>query len=120
MELLSGCLIVNAWVLFNKYHKGSNKLPILKFRESIVLSLLTGSPEDVVKPGRRPVAIERAALHPSGSQHCLFEAEGPKKHPGSAAVAVTRKYLSMKVQRKLPKWPRKSQRIINPATTIPL
>ena len=82
MELLTDCLIVNAWVLFNNYHRGSKELNyryILKFQESIVLSLLTSSPEEVVKPGRRSVAIERATPHPSGSQHCLVEAEGPKR-----------------------------------------
>ena len=79
IELLTGCSIVNAWVLFNKYHCGGNKLRILKFRESIVLSLLTGSSEEVLRPGRRVTSVGPGpVLHTSEGQHCLTEVEGPK------------------------------------------
>ena len=79
IELLTGCSIVNAWVLFNKYHCGGNKLPILKYRASIVLSLLTGSAEEVMRPGRRVTSVGPGPfLHASEGQHCLTEVEGPK------------------------------------------
>ncbi|KAF2364253.1 PiggyBac transposable element-derived protein [Trinorchestia longiramus] len=79
MELLTGVSIVNAWVLFNKYYCGSRKWSILNFRESVILSLLTNSPEEVLRPGRRSSANVASSSQSSRSSHCLAQAEGPKR-----------------------------------------
>ncbi|KAF2364254.1 PiggyBac transposable element-derived protein [Trinorchestia longiramus] len=75
MELLTGVSIVNAWVLFNKYYCGSRKWSMLNFRESVILSLLTNSPEEVLRPGRRSSANVASSSQSSRSSHCLAQAE---------------------------------------------
>ena len=67
---------MNAWILFNKYFVVGNKWPILKFRESIVLSLLTTRPIEIVKPGRRPLVTN---VHSNSRTHWMKEAEGSKR-----------------------------------------
>ncbi|XP_066974315.1 piggyBac transposable element-derived protein 4-like [Macrobrachium rosenbergii] len=69
-ELLLGTAIVNSYILFNKFH--TNKpISIKKFRESVVLSLLTGKPTEDIKIGKdfSPIGGKR-------SLHVLVELDG--------------------------------------------
>ena len=86
MELLTGCSVVNAWVLFNKYHCRGKKWSILAFRESIILSLLTNSPEEQLRPGRRSATSDVSSSQPVRSSHSLAEAEGPKRKSRKCCV----------------------------------
>ena len=74
VELILGTSIVNAWVLYNKFFQQQGKqMPILDFTESIMMSLVTGTPETkfYLKPGSSFSEV-------SGSSHSLVEADGPK------------------------------------------
>ncbi|KAK4324439.1 hypothetical protein Pmani_004925 [Petrolisthes manimaculis] len=74
IELLCGTSIVNAWTIYNKY-LADKKLPLLAFQESIVLSLLTGSPSETIRPGKQRASISGS----SKEHHFLVEAEGQKR-----------------------------------------
>lgn len=52
LELLTATSVINAWIIFNKYisHKTWS---FLNFKESLVLSLITSSPTETVRPGKR-------------------------------------------------------------------
>ncbi|XP_068204630.1 piggyBac transposable element-derived protein 4-like [Palaemon carinicauda] len=69
-ELLLGTAIVNSYILFNKFH--TNKpISIKKFRESVVLPLLTGKPTEDIMIGKdfSPIGGKR-------SLHVLVELDG--------------------------------------------
>ena len=62
-ELLLGTAVINSYILFNKFH--TNKpISIKKFRESVVLLLLTGEPTENIKIGKdfSPIGGKRS-LH---------------------------------------------------------
>ena len=63
-ELLLGTAVVNLYILFNKFH--TNKpISIKKFRESVVLSFLTGKPTENIKIGKDFLPIR-------GKSHIMF------------------------------------------------
>ena len=65
-ELLLGTSVVNSLILFNKYY-ATKKLSMNQFRESLVLSLLTGkSKEDIGRP----------SIQGKRSDHVLYELPG--------------------------------------------
>ncbi len=51
-ELIFGTAIVNSYLVY-KEHYSTNNMTILKFRESLVRSLLLGIPFEELKPGPR-------------------------------------------------------------------
>lgn len=71
LELLTGTCVVNAWLLYNKYYT-SKKWSFLKFKESLVLSLLLGISREKMKP-KKPLKMVSEGLG-----HCLEEVQGPK------------------------------------------
>ena len=74
IDLITGTIAVNAWLIFNKYY--SNKpWSLLQFKESITLSLLTGEPEEKIRCGRRPSSVNKAPQ----TVHVLAEAPGSKQ-----------------------------------------
>lgn len=75
IELLLGTTVVNSWLIFNKYYSSGKKWKLVKFRESLVLSFLTGTPKEDIKPGKRRSQVKGT---PSLC-HCLAEAPGPKR-----------------------------------------
>lgn len=75
-ELITGTSVINSWYIYNKYYNDNNNpVTITDFKESLMLSLITGCPSEKVKPGLKkiitPVSGNRAA-------HFLGEAPGPK------------------------------------------
>ena len=52
IELLAGTSVVNAWVIYNKYFS-QKPVSLLGFQESLILSLLTGSPAENLRPGKK-------------------------------------------------------------------
>jgi len=69
-ELLLGTAVVNSFLLFNKYH-AKKTLSMKEFRESLVLSLTTGSPTEKINTGR-----ESLSLGGKRSSHFLVELQG--------------------------------------------
>lgn len=74
LELLTGACVVNALIVFNKY-LSDKKWTLLHFKESIILSLLSDSPFEKIRPGKKC----SSNVIPSGAQHFLSEAEGSKR-----------------------------------------
>ncbi|XP_047741769.1 piggyBac transposable element-derived protein 4 isoform X2 [Hyalella azteca] len=73
LELLCGCTVVNALLIFNKYCSGLHKWTIVNFRKSIILSLLYGYPMEELLPDGRPSQITGGLP----IAHCLNKAPGP-------------------------------------------
>ena len=71
-ELLLGTAVVNAYVLYNKYYE-TDKLSLKKFRESLLLSLLTGTNEEKIQIGREPSTTVTGGQR---SEHFLIEMDG--------------------------------------------
>ena len=65
-EIITASAMVNAWMLFKKYFVVGNQWPMLKFFESIILSLLTTIQIEIVKPGRCPLVTN---VHSNSSTH---------------------------------------------------
>ena len=73
-KLILGTSIVNSWILYNNFFLQQGKqIPILNFKESFMLSLVTGTPETNLKPG--PSSSEVSGIR---SSHTLVEVDGPK------------------------------------------
>jgi hypothetical protein len=72
IELLTGTAVVNAWALFNQFYQ-QKTMGITKFKECLVMSLVTGKVNEEMLPG--PKHSDIAGLH---SSHILVEAQGPK------------------------------------------
>ena len=73
-ELLLGTSMVNAWVLYNKFFQQQGKqMPILDFKESIMMSLVTGTLGMNLKPGPSSSVVSGIR-----SSHSLVEVDGPK------------------------------------------
>lgn len=81
LELVTGSCVVNAFIIFNKY-LSDKKWTLLQFKESIILSLLTDSPFEKIRPGRKL----SYKVSPSGPQHFLSEAEGSKRESRKRCV----------------------------------
>lgn len=69
-ELLLGTSVVNACILFNKYHT-NKQMSVKNFRESLIQSLLTGKPQEKVSKGR-----DRSLVSGNRSLHTLIEMDG--------------------------------------------
>ena len=52
VELIAGTSVVNAWIVYNKYFS-KKPVSLLGFQESLTLSLLTGSPQENLRPGKK-------------------------------------------------------------------
>lgn len=72
-ELLLGTSMVNAWVLFNRFFNQGKLMPILEFKECIMMSLVVGKPRSPLKPG--PSCLQVIGKR---NVHALIEADGPK------------------------------------------
>ena len=57
-ELIFGATIVNSYLIYKEHYSTSN-MTILKFRESLVRSLLLGMPFEELKPGPRQKSVSQ-------------------------------------------------------------
>jgi hypothetical protein len=72
-ELIFGTAIVNSYLVYRE-HYSTNSMTILKFRESLVRSLLLGIPFEKLKPGPRQKTASQ--MKRKLSDHKLEEREG--------------------------------------------
>ena len=75
IELIAGTSLVNAWIVYKKYFS-RKPVSLLSFQESLTLSLLTGSSQENLRPGKKRASVGRIQTE---QQHYLVEAEGPKR-----------------------------------------
>ncbi|XP_047738345.1 piggyBac transposable element-derived protein 4-like [Hyalella azteca] len=75
IELLLGTSIVNAWVIYNQFclPQRRRKMSILKFKESLAMSLICGIAKENLNPGPG-----RSNISGKRKSHELVEADGPK------------------------------------------
>ena len=72
-ELLLGTSVVNACILYNKYHT-QKPMPIKAFRESLILHFLTGKSNENLAIGR-----EKCEISETRSEHSLVEMPGKSR-----------------------------------------